>query len=165
MGKKNNSRDIYALEKTSKGYGRTWGIFSDGRSSAGKRVWCLERWTSRPEDESFRTVHAWRIFIQSASRLQWKCLQHPCLINNSFTRFNALVMSASHQEEFQNSLCPCKAFAEPDQSICNKTRANPTTINVLHLSVHAATDSRNAPLSKGGCRSLFQFKFRREQLS
>ena len=35
---KQNSRDIYALEKTSKGYGRTWGIFSDGHSSAGKSI-------------------------------------------------------------------------------------------------------------------------------
>jgi len=33
---KQHSRDIYALEKTSKGYGRIWGIFSDGHSSAGR---------------------------------------------------------------------------------------------------------------------------------
>lgn len=72
-------------------------------------------------------------------------------------------MSASHQEEFQKSLCPCKAFAEPDQSICNKTRANPSTIKVLRQSVHAATDSRNVPLSKGGWKSWFGFKFRRKQ--
>lgn len=32
------SRDIYALKKTSKGYGRTWGIFSDGHSSARKSI-------------------------------------------------------------------------------------------------------------------------------
>lgn len=72
-------------------------------------------------------------------------------------------MSASHQEEFQKSLCPCNAFAEPDQSICNKTRANPSTIKVLRQSVNAVTDSRNVPLSKAGWRSWFGFKFRREQ--
>lgn len=37
---KSNSRDIYALEQTSKGYGRTWGsvFFSDGHSYAGRSV-------------------------------------------------------------------------------------------------------------------------------
>lgn len=32
------SRDIYALEKTSKGYGRTLEIFSDGHSCARKSI-------------------------------------------------------------------------------------------------------------------------------
>lgn len=57
------SRNIYALEKTTKGYGRTWGIFSDGHSSASNSIWCLEKMACKPEDQSFRTVHDWRIFF------------------------------------------------------------------------------------------------------
>lgn len=139
------SRDIYAWEKTSKGYGRNWGIFSDGHSSARKSIWCLDRRACKPEDESFRTVPDWRIFFQSRSCLQWKCLQHPCLPKNSFTSINALAMSASRHQEFQKSLCLSKAFAEPEHLICNKTWANPSTIKALHQSGHAATDCRNAP--------------------
>lgn len=116
------STDIYALEKTSKGYGTTWRIFSDGHRSARKSIWCLERTACKPEDESFRTVHYWGIFYQSCSSLQWKCLQHPCLPKNSFTSINALAMSASHQE-IQKSFCLSKAFAEREHLICNKTWA------------------------------------------